>query len=71
MVTKNNTQLKTIKISPELHKELLDRGAKGETFEYIIWRLIATARLSDVRRDKEKLKKIEKEAERLNWEGKL
>jgi predicted CopG family antitoxin len=41
MVTKKKTQLKTMKISPELHKDLVSLGGKGDTFEFIIRRLIA------------------------------
>jgi len=35
-----NVERKIIKVSPETHKELLKLGAKGETFDDIIKRLI-------------------------------
>ncbi len=34
------TKLKGIKVSDELHKYLLARGTKSDSFEEIIWRLI-------------------------------
>jgi len=41
MDTKKSSQLKTMKISPELHKDLSELGGKGDTFEFIIRRLVA------------------------------
>jgi predicted CopG family antitoxin len=40
MVTTNNTELKTLKISKEVHKELSELGGKGDSFDFIIRRLL-------------------------------
>jgi len=64
MVTKNKTQKKDLKISPELHKALESLGGKGDTFERIIWRILSIANLN-----KEQKKVIEKAKE--EWENKV
>lgn len=73
MVTKNNTQLKTLKISPELHGMLTDMGGKGDTFEFIIRRLIVrNVALEDAlnRMDEKDRKRLEKKMEE-EYEKKL
>jgi len=41
MVTKDSSELKTMKIDKKTHKELCDLGGKGETFDTIINRLLS------------------------------
>ncbi len=40
MVSKQSTQLKTLKISKEVHRELSELGSKGDSFDLIIRRLL-------------------------------
>ena len=58
------SNMKSLKISEQLHKTLTELGGKGETFEAIIWRIIATAKLNQVE------KKIV-EQNKKSWEDSL
>ena len=40
MATKKDTQLKTLKISKEVHEDLSKLGGKGDSFDFIIRRLL-------------------------------
>ena len=42
----NKGSQKSIKISEKLHKFLVDRGTKSDSFEDVIWRLIGQKEIS-------------------------
>ena len=55
--------LKTLKISEELHKFLKNQGVKGDTFEQVIWTLIGTKQMT--RETEKDFKEAQKSYEKL------